>query len=439
MNSSSQPATGTPVSLRIRLRPWMAVTVLTATLAGALVGYGLARRLAPSHVASVDLLVLPNERGVVDEALVRTFESVLRADAFAAEVTERGTEPTVQALTSSQVAASISTSRSPTSSLIEVRVTRPDPESALAIAEIIGPTVDELLTAGGTEAGAFYRQVFPEPLVRERAALSTSIAAAIGAFLGFVLGVAGVILWSVRRPVVSTVEELQELAGYPVIARLPDRTSWWRGRRLNRLDPLAAVVEQVRDTGLIERGGVVAVVSPETDLSVTFSTELASVLAETCARSVYLVDANFRSADLTRRLGGQDRNGWDRLEPERCSVDSVEAQFQPLVPDASAHEDQVRPLFVPVARHGPEHDRVIVDQFVRVLDRLRTEGVAVVSCPPVPGDVPAAPAIIGASVVLMVARPGVTSPDEMSLVGEMVAALSDAPAGVVVVGERPSV
>ncbi len=440
MNAATTPApaTGDPVALRIRLKPWMAVAVLASTLAMGAAGYLLAKGLSPSHVASVDLLVLPNERGAVDEALVRTFESILTADAFAAEIKDTATDPLVQNLTSAEVAESIATTRSPTSSLIEVQVTRPNPPSARAIAVMISPTVDTLLTVGGVEASSFYQQVFPEPLLSERRALSATLATAIGGFFGFLLGSLGVVLWTARRPVVTSTEHIHELTGYPVIARLPDPSSWWRRRRPNLLDPLAAAVEQVRDTGVTTKGGVVAVVSPEASGAVTFAIEFAALLAEEGGSPVYLVDGNYRDAELTGRLRADQEPGWDRFELDETAAgpslpDEVLRSF-PLVPSDEAGTEDAQALLVPVARLDVEHDRHTVERLRDVLDALSATGVVIVACPPVPGDVPAAPAIRAASAVLIVARPGHTAPDDMELVGEMVASLSDAPAGVVVVG-----
>jgi capsular polysaccharide biosynthesis protein len=439
MTTTDSSATGEPVVLRVRLRPWMAVAVLASTLAMAVAGYGLAKGLAPSHVASVDLLVLPNDRGAVDEALVRTFESILTADAFAAEIKDSSSGPEVDRLTAPQVAQAITTRRSPTSSLIEVQVSRPDPESALAIAERISPAVDELLTVGGAEATEVYRQVFAEPLLREQAVLSARLAAAIGGFLGFLLGVVGVLLWSLRRPVVTSAEHIRELSGYPVIARLPDRSSWWRRGQPNILDPLAAAVEQVRDTGVTSAGGVVAVVSPEADASVTFAIEFASLLAQTGDRPVYLVDGNYRTADLTRRLDADGRGSWNRLDlsdetAEAVLSDDALQTFSPVAAGAEGSE----PYLVPAARLDAQQDRDTIEQLRHLLAALSSAGVVVVACPPVPGDVPAAPAILAASAVLIVARSRATAPDDVELVGEMVASLSDAPAGVVVIGARPA-
>mgnify|MGYP001823627772 FL=1 len=437
LDTASAPAE--PVALRVRVQPWMAVAVIVATFAMAVVGYGLAKGLPPSHVASVELLVLPNERGAVDEALVRTFESILGADAFAAEIKESAASGEIADLTAAEVAASITTTRSPTSSVIKVVVTRPDESSALAVARMISPTVDELLTVEGISASAFYRQVFPEPLVQERAAVSAFLAAAIGGFLGFVLGVLGVLVWSLQRPVVTSLEDIQELAGYPVIARLPSEANWWRRRQPNILDPLAAAVAQVRETGVTSEGGVVAVVSPEADTGATFAVEFATLLAQGSDRPVFLVDGNYRTAELTGRMGADDVEGWDRLVLSNgATTNGLSAEilgaFPPIPSEAAGTAAGPQPVLVPVSRLGAEQDRSTVAQLSDVLDALAAAGTVVVACPPVPGDVPAAPAITAASAVLIVARTGITSTDDMGLVGEMVASLSEAPAGVVVVG-----
>ena len=415
----------------------MAVAVLASTLAMAVAGYAVAKTLAPSNVATIDLLVLPNEQGLIDEALVRTFESVLSAEAFAAEVGRQATTADVGELTSTEVASSISTSRSPTSSLIEVRVVRPDPESATAIAELIGPTVDELLTVGGIEASAFYQQVFPEPLVQEESALSSKLAAAIGGVVGFLLGLTAVLLWSVRQPVVTTTENIGELAGYPVVARLPRQSGRWRQGRTNVLDPLAAAVAQVRDTGVTGKGGVVAVVSPVAEAAMSFAVDFASLLAQSGDGRVLLVDGDYRSASLTSRLDLEGHQGWDQIDfsnglPEGALGELLETL--PSIPSSvSDGSGWSRPLAVPVGKREADEDRSTVEQLALVLDALSAAGVLVVACPPVPGDVPAAPAIIAASAVLIVAPLGITAPDDMRLLGELVASLSDAPAGVVVV------
>ena len=438
MTVDASAAQSEPVALRVRVRPWMAVAVLIATLAMAVAGYGLAKSLPASQVASVDLLVLPNQQGSVDEALVRTFENLLAADVFAARIQESATIAEVQQLTAAEVAASISTARSPTSSLIEVVVTRPDESTALAIAQMISPTVDEVLTVGGVNASEFYQQIFPEPFVREQASISASLTTAIGGFLGFLVGILGVLVWSLRRPVVTTVADIEDLSGYPIIARLPARTAWWRRQQPNILDPLAAAVSQVQSTGLTSEGGVVAVVSPEVETGARFAIEFSALLAQGSDHPVFLVDGDYRRAELTGRLGADHVEGWDRLElTNGPTVTGLSAEVLGSFPPVSSElsgDGGAQATFVPVARLDVAQDRITVTQLGRVLDVLASSGVAVVVCPPVPGDVPAAPAIAAASAVLIVAGIGTTSPDEIGLVGEMVAALSSAPAGVVVVG-----
>lgn len=444
MRADDSTAQTAPVALRVRVQPWMAVAVIVAILAMAVVGYGLATSLPASQVASVDLLVLPNERLAVDEALVRTFENLLGADAFAAKIQESATLPEVQSLTAAEVAASISTTRSPTSSLIQVAVTRPDAETAVAIAEMIRPTVDDLLTVGGVSASTFYQQVFPEPFVQEQAPISSSLAVAIGGFLGLLIGILGVLVWSLRRPVVTTFADIQDLSGYPIIARLPSRAAWWRRQQPNTLDPLAAAVVQVQTTGLVSDGGVVAVVSPDAEWGARFAIDFSALLAQGSDHPVFLVDGDYRRATLTARLGADHVEGWNRLElADGATVAGLGGEVLGSFPPVSSELSDVgdggrQATFVPVARLDAGQDRTTVVQLGRVLEALAASGTVVVVCPPVPGDVPAAPAITAASAVLIVARIGTTTPDEIGLVGEMVASLSRAPAGVVVVGSGSS-
>ncbi len=49
MTADASAAQTEPVALRVRVRPWMAVAVLIATLAMAVVGYGLAKSLPASQ------------------------------------------------------------------------------------------------------------------------------------------------------------------------------------------------------------------------------------------------------------------------------------------------------------------------------------------------------------------------------------------------------
>ena len=334
----------------------MAVAVLIATLAMAVAGYGLAKSLPASQVASVDLLVLPNQQGSVDEALVRTFENLLAADVFAARIQESATIAEVQQLTAAEVAASISTARSPTSSLIEVVVTRPDESTALAIAQMISPTVDEVLTVGGVNASEFYQQIFPEPFVREQASISASLTTAIGGFLGFLVGILGVLVWSLRRPVVTTVADIEDLSGYPIIARLPARTAWWRRQQPNILDPLAAAVSQVQSTGLTSEGGVVAVVSPEVETGARFAIEFSALLAQGSDHPVFLVDGDYRRAELTGRLGADHVEGWDRLElTNGPTVTGLSAEVLGSFPPVSSElsgDGGAQTALVPVAQAG---------------------------------------------------------------------------------------
>ena len=441
MSTEVAPTALEPVTLRIRLQPWMAAVVLVATIAFGFLGYLTAESRPPSQVASIDLLVLPNTQGDIDEALVRTFQSTLRADSFAAEVNKSANGTEASGLSGAEIAASITTRRSPTSSLIKVQVTRPDSESATAIAELITPTMNRLLTAGGADASTIYRQVFPEPIVREVPASSSSLAVVLGGFLGFVLGVLGVLTWSSRHPVLRTIGDVQEISGYPVIARLPSQARWWRRHHPNRLDPLVAAVEQVRETGLMERGGVVAVVSPEADSLTTFSIEFASLLAQAGKRRVFLVDGDYRRADLTHHLDAADQGGWDRLNLDALEDAGLsDEMFESLLPVTSPFSGiagDAQALFVPVGQLGVEQDAAMLDQLSSVLHIFAAEGVVVVACPPIPGDVPAAPTFASASATLIVTRLGVTSPTDLELAGEMVAALSEAPAGVVVIDEGP--
>ncbi len=213
-----------------------------------------------------------------------------------------------------EVAASISTTRSPTSSLIQVAVTRPNAETAVAIAEMIRPTVDDLLTVGGVDASTFYQQVFPQPFVQEQAPISSSLAVAIGGFLGLLIGILGVLVWSLRRPVVTTFADIEDLVGYPIIAGLPSQAAWWRRQQPNTFDPLAAAVVQVQATGLVSDGGVVAVVSPDAEWGARFAIDFSALLAQGSDHPVFLVDGDYRRADLTARLGADHVEGWDRLE-----------------------------------------------------------------------------------------------------------------------------
>ncbi len=380
-------------------------------------GYGLAQGLPPSHVASVELLVLPNESGAVDEALVRTFESILSADAFAAEIKESPTaDPQVADLTATEVAASITTTRSPTSSVIKVVVTRPDPASARAIASHDQPDGRRAPhRRRGSARPAFYRQVFPEPLLSERRAVPASLAAAIGGFLGFVLGVAR------RRAMDGAAAGRHVDRAHSGALRLPGHRSTARAVQL----VATPAAQHPRPAGRSGRPGRGIPGSPSRAVS-SPSYRPRPIRRSPSPSSSPPCWPRGRSARLSRRRELPDRRAHRSSACGRVSgmgptrpvqLDDHGGPLSPSIleclPARTVRRRRDRRTLSPCWCRCPDSTARTTGHRRPTAGRTRcagAAGVVIVACPPVPGDVPAAPAIPAASAVLIVARTGSRRP-----------------------------
>ena len=227
-------------------------------------------------------------------------------------------------LTSGELAATISVNVPLNTVLVEVTAHDDDPEHAAeladAVAEALPPVVEELEKRTKAEQAPM-RLTIVQPAATPdfRDSPNTKVDLLAGLLLGLVLGVSAAVVLEALRRRVTSVGEIEELTGLPVLGLLPEpgaeaTPESQRATRLVWASMLAAV-------GHAPRAFLLASVA-ESSSAARLAARLAPVVAET-ERSVVWLDADLLGARASTALGVEVSPGLADVLSGESTLDEI--------------------------------------------------------------------------------------------------------------------
>ena len=355
---------------------------------------------SPGH--SYDATQMLNEK-------VRTYLAFVRGPQFTAAVAEDArVDPSV-------VERGLATAVPPETPIITVTATAGSPAQAQAIARAVDGGFVELITRLEGPAAVVVPEITQAPTLRpEPTSWGAGTFLAAGAATGLLVGLALAVGVAANDRSVRSRQQLAELVVGPVLGAVPaDRTT--------AVDPLtphaprgvarAEAYRVLRSswdlvTGGLPRSPVILVLGPGRGAGrSTVACELAAAMAAT-GRSVLLVDSDLRTETGVRTLTGVPRSpGLSGVVCARASTDEAIERW------ALGRCDVLPSGPLP----GRPVDVLESAAFGELLDGLRTRYDAILlDSPPAAVTADAGALAARADLVLVVARHGVTSVDELA-------------------------
>jgi capsular exopolysaccharide synthesis family protein len=422
--------------LRVLRAGWVLLILGLVLGAGTAVGVSLLR--TPLYTAHTELLVVTTgsddlasavQGSQYTEQKVASYAKLLTSrDLIAAVVDDLGLAYDPDALI-----ARVETTVVTDTTIIDVSVTDPSPQRALAITESLNEqfqaTVTELETPTGETTSRVRVKVIATPELPESPSSPALVPNAIlGAVLGLVLAVAVAVL---RDRLDTTVKEdavANEVTGAPVIGHIPDDAGLATAHltEAHSNSSAAEAVRQVRTNlsflAVDHPPRVIMVTSSiSSEGKTTTALNLALALAEQ-GNNVTLVEADLRRPKLTRYLGLVEGAGLTNVLTRAAPLDTV-------VQEVGGPELQVLPSG-PVPPNPSE--LLASEAMARLVETLLAErDIVVIDAPPLL-PVADAGAIAGlVDGVLLCARWGTVTSDELARSAETIARLGADVLGVV--------
>jgi capsular exopolysaccharide synthesis family protein len=424
--------------LRVVRASWLLLLVGLLLGAGTALGVSLLR--TPQYTATTQLYVTTNGGDDLNSAVQGSQYTEQKVASYARLLTSQDLATTViddlgLGVAPEQLTRRIQADVVPDTTLIDVSVTDPSPERALAITRTIntefGDLVRQLETPVGETTPRVQVSVVATPLLPdERSSPSFALNTVLGAILGLALAVVVAVLRDRLDTTVKDDDTVTAAADAPVIGHIPadDELGGAHLVQPHSGSPAAEAVRQVR-TNL----SFLAVDHPPRAIMVTSAlssegkTTTALNLAMTLAESgntVTLVEADLRRPTLTRYLGLVGGAGLTNVLTRAAPLDSVIQEID------SAGQLHVLPSG-PVPPNPSE--LLASDAMARVVETLLAErDIVVIDAPPV---LPVADASALAGLVdgvVLCARWGSVSRDELGRASTLLRRVGGHVLGVVV-------
>jgi capsular exopolysaccharide synthesis family protein len=423
--------------LRVVRASWLLLLLGLVLGAGTALGVSLLR--TPQYTATTQLYVTTNggddlsaavQGSQYTEQKVASYARLLTSQDLAATVIDDlGLRVEPDELTR-RIQAEVVTD----TTLIDVEVTDPSPERALAITRAInsefGALVRELETPAGESASRVRVSVVATPLLPEEPSSPSFV---LNTVLGAVLGLAIAVVVAVLRDRLDTTvkhdETVTEAADAPVIGHIPadDELANAHLTEPHSNSPAAEAVRQVRTNlsflAVDHPPRVIMVTSALTaEGKTTTALNLALTLAES-GNTVTLVEADLRRPTLTRYLGLVGGAGLTNVLTRAAPLDSVIQEI-----------DGSQLHVLPSGPVPPNPSELLAsDAMARVVETLLAErDIVVIDAPPV---LPVADASTLAGLVdgvVLCARWGGVSRDELSRAATLLRRVGGHILGVVV-------
>lgn len=209
------------------------IVIVAATLIGGLLALGMSLLTPPSYQAKVQFYVTVAGGDSAAAAYQGSLGAQQRVQSYAAlvkstDITQQVVDTAGADLAPSQVAGQTTATADAKTVLLNVAVTNSDPQRALQLAEGFGEVLPEAINRletpdGGGPALAKLTVVNPPALPTSPIAPKTEQNVAIGLVLGLLAGIGIALLINAFDRRVKSTEQLESIAGKPVVGSIPFR------------------------------------------------------------------------------------------------------------------------------------------------------------------------------------------------------------------------
>ena len=209
------------------------IVIVAATLIGGLLALGISLLTPPAYQAKVQFYVTVAAGDSAAAAYQGSLGAQQRVQSYAAlvkstDITQQVVDAAGANLTADKVAGATAATADAKTVLLNVAVTDSDPQRAMQLAQGFGEVLPEAINRletpdGGGPALAKLTVVNPAALPSSPVAPKTEQNVAIGLVLGLLLGVGLVLLINTLDRRVKSKEQLEEIAGKPVVGSIPFR------------------------------------------------------------------------------------------------------------------------------------------------------------------------------------------------------------------------
>ena len=418
----------------LRLTRVQTLIVVASSVLTALVALVFAQLSPPVYNTSRSVIVLSGSNPNDNDVLSRALESIVKSKGMAAEIKRRGDLP--QSIDS--ISGKIGTRRSPESPYMDIVVSSPTKAESEQISAQVIPALRGVFEANQREIpveqripGPIFQEVFSKPL-QQTSKFPAWFAAVFGALLGGLVPYLFFLFRNMRKPVVSSAQDVTEAIDLPILVKVPSLS----GRGSNPQDAVAGVISAVERLSLNEPIHRLVLVGADDGADrAQLALALACVIARSFGQPVALVDADLEHGILTDLVHAEDVAGLSeclsgQLDPDKALLTLSDAQLPANLDGLRAPEGMVRFLGA-----GVDRSRNILrmrSTFHRVLEGMAGRYVVIINGPKVPGPVPTSQLLSLADATLMVVAEGQTSLTDARSAGDTLRSFSSGPAGVVV-------
>lgn len=223
------------------------IVIVAATLIGGLLALGMSLLTPPSYQAKVQFYVTVAGGDSASAAYQGSLGAQQRVQSYAAlvkstNITQQVVDTAGADLAPSQVAGQTTATADAKTVLLNVAVTDSDPQRALQLAEGFGEVLPEAINRletpdGGGPALAKLTVVNPPALPTSPIAPKTEQNVAIGIVLGLLAGIGVALLINAFDRRVKSSEQLESIAGKPVVGSIPFRKAEDKERGAEHIVP----------------------------------------------------------------------------------------------------------------------------------------------------------------------------------------------------------
>ena len=234
----------------LRLTRIQTLIVVASSVLTALVALVFAQLSPPVYNTSRSVIVLSGSNPNDNDVLSRALESIVKSKGMAAEIKRRGDLP--QSIDS--ISGKIGTKRSPESPYMDIVVSSPTKAESEQISAQVIPALRGVFEANQREIpveqripGPIFQEVFSKPL-QQTSKFPAWFAAVFGALLGGLVPYLFFLFRNMRKPVVSSAQDVTEAIDLPILVKVPSLS----GRGSNPQDAVAGVISAVERLSLNE-------------------------------------------------------------------------------------------------------------------------------------------------------------------------------------------